>query len=97
MKGDVEKGTVGSAFEQFLKAQGDHEEDNEQAVKRALAFQRAEAMKAQGISKVEMVKRLTTSRSQLDSLLDPANVTVLLSVIFWATKLHGRGLRLELS
>jgi predicted XRE-type DNA-binding protein len=97
MSVDVEKGTVGSAFEDFLKAQGDYEEANEQAVKRVLAFQLAEAMKAQGISKVEMAKRLTTSRSQLDRLLDPTNATVSLSVLVRAAKVLGRGLRLELS
>ena len=57
----------------------------------------AEAMKAQGISKVEMARRLTTSRSQLDRLLDPTNASVSLSVLVRAAKVLGRGLRLELS
>jgi antitoxin HicB len=97
MTADVEKGSVGSAFEDFLKDQGDFEAANEQAVKRVLAFQLAEAMKSQGISKVEMARRLTTSRSQLDRLLDPDNAAVSLSVLARAAKVLGRGLRLELS
>jgi antitoxin HicB len=97
MTDDNEKGSVGSGFDDFLKAQGDYEEATEQAVKRVLAFQLAEAMKAQGISKVEMARRLTTSRSQLDRLLDPTNASVSLSVLVRAAKVLGRGLRLELS
>ncbi|WP_348771021.1 hypothetical protein [Pannonibacter phragmitetus] len=71
MTADVEQGKAGTLFEDFLKEEGIHEEATEQAVKRVLAFQLAEAMKAQKISKVEMARRLQTSRSQLDRLLDP--------------------------
>lgn len=97
MMSDMEQGTVGSGFDDFLAEQGMSDEANEQAVKRVLAFQLAEAMKAQGITKVEMAKRLTTSRSQLDRLLDPNNASVSLSVLVRAAKVLGRGLRLELS
>ncbi|MGQ0564496.1 MAG: helix-turn-helix domain-containing protein [Gemmobacter sp.] len=97
MSVDVEKGSVGSAFDDFLKEQGDLEEATEQAVKRVLAFQLAEAMKAQGISKVEMARRLLTSRSQLDRLLDPNNAAVSLSVLVRAARVLGRDLRLELT
>ena len=93
---DDEKGTVGSAFDDFLKQHGDYDATNEQAVKRVLAFQLAEAMQAQGITKVEMAKRLATSRSQLDRLLDPTNASVSLIVLVRAAKVLGRGLRLEL-
>jgi hypothetical protein len=53
MTTDIEKGRPGQAFEDFLMEQGSYEETTEQAVKRVLAFQLAEAMKSQGISKVE--------------------------------------------
>lgn len=94
---DVEKGRVGGAFEDFLKDQGTYEETAEQAVKRVLAFQLAEAMKVQGISKVEMAKRLSTSRSQLDRLLNPANDSVTLGMLSRAAVAVGRGLRVELT
>jgi hypothetical protein len=97
MTTDIEKGRPGQAFEDFLMEQGSYEETTEQAVKRVLAFQLAEAMKSQGITKVEMARRLKTSRSQLDRLLDPDHDGVTLGVLARAAKVVGRGLRLELT
>lgn len=54
----------------FPTGRGTYEETTERAVKRVLAHQLTEAMKAQKISKVEMARRLNTNRSQLDRLLD---------------------------
>lgn len=71
MTKNVEKGYPGQYFEDFLKEQGDFENTTEQAVKRVLAFQLSEEMKTQGVSKVEMARRLCTSRSQLSRVLDP--------------------------
>ena len=96
MNKEIEKGQPGQLFEDFLKEQGTYEETTEQAVKRVLAYQLAEAMKQQGISKVEMAKRLSTSRSQLDRLLDPKNERVTLNVLSRAAHAVGRSLRLEL-
>ena len=96
MTTDVEKGKAGALFEDFLKDQGTYEATTEQAVKRVLAFQLAQAMKEQNITKVEMAKRLETSRSQLDRLLDPQNDGVTLSVLSRAAQIVGRSLRLEL-
>ncbi|MFN3497631.1 MAG: helix-turn-helix domain-containing protein [Pannonibacter indicus] len=97
MTADVEQGKAGALFEDFLKEEGIHEEATEQAVKRVLAFQLAEAMKAQKISKVEMARRLQTSRSQLDRLLDPDNDSVTLAVLSRAARIVGREIRLELA
>ena len=97
MTNEVEKGRVGQSFDDFLKEQGTFEETTEVAVKRVLAFQLAEAMKSQGISKVEMAKRLETSRSQLDRLLDPDHDGVTLGILARAAKAVGRGIRLELT
>ena len=96
MNGDIEKGRPGQFFEDFLKEQGDYEETTEQAVKRVLAWQLSEAMKQQGISKVEMARRLSTSRSQLDRLLDPKNERVTLNLLSRAAQAVGRSLKLEL-
>ena len=96
MNDDTEKGRPGQFFEEFLKEQGNYEETTEQAVKRVLAYQLAEAMKQQGISKVEMARRLSTSRSQLDRLLDPKNEHVTLNVLSRAAQAVGRSLKLEL-
>lgn len=97
MTDEIEKGRAGQSFDDYLKDQGTFEETTEVAVKRVLAFQLAEAMKNQGISKVEMAKRLDTSRSQLDRLLDPEHDGVTLGILARAAKAVGRGIRLELT
>ena len=93
---DVEKGKAGALFSDFLKEQGTYNETTEQAVKRVIAYQLANAMQEKGISKVEMAKRLDTSRSQLDRLLDPDNDKVTLATLSRAAKVVGRQLTLEL-
>jgi transcriptional regulator with XRE-family HTH domain len=67
------------------------------AVKRVLAWQLEQAMKEQGLTKVEMAKRMKTSRAQLDRLLDPENDKVQLSTMQRAATAVGRKLRLELA
>jgi len=96
MTTDIETGKPGQLFEDFLAEQGTLESTTERAVKRVLAFQLVAEMKRQKISKVEMARRLETSRSQLDRLLDPDNETVTLATLARAAKAVGRTLRLEL-
>lgn len=96
MSNDIETGKAGQPFEDFLKEQGTLEGTTERAVKRVLAFQLAAEMETQKISKVEMARRLETSRSQLDRLLDPDNDTVSLATLARAARAVGRTLHLEL-
>jgi hypothetical protein len=53
-------------FDSFLKEEGIYESVQTTAVKRVLAMQLEEAMKQQRLSKVEMARRMKTSRAQLD-------------------------------
>lgn len=96
MTNETEPGKAGQLFEDFLREQGTYEQTTETAVKRVIAHQLAAAMRDQHISKVEMAKRLDTSRSQLDRLLDPDNDTVSLATLAKAARAVGRTLRLEL-
>ena len=96
MSQDIEHGKVGASFEDFLKEQGTYEETSERAVKRVLAFQLAEEMKAKGITKVKMAEMLDTSRSQLNRLLDPDAENVTLQSLANVARQLGRTLHLEL-
>lgn len=87
---------LGSSFESFLAAQGLADDANGHAIKRVLAWQIAEAMKAQGIGKAEMARRMKTSRAHLDRFLDPDNEKVQLDTARRAAAAVGRRLRLEL-
>ena len=96
MTDDIERGKAGPLFEDFLKEQGTYEEATEQAIKRVVAFQLKAAMKEQKITKVEMARRLETSRSQLDRLLDPDNDGVTLGILSRAAHAVGRTIKIEL-
>ena len=87
----------GSSFEDFLREEGIAEAVNAAAVKHVLAWQIEQEMKAQGISKNEMAKRMHTSRAYLDRFLDPKNDKVQLDTMQRAAAAVGRKLRLELA
>jgi len=86
----------GSTFDSFLEEEGILEEVEAVAVKRVIAWQLAEAMKAGKISKKAMAERMGTSRSQLDRLLDPENSAVHLQTIARAARAVGKRLRLDM-
>ncbi|HEX3881307.1 MAG TPA: helix-turn-helix transcriptional regulator [Stellaceae bacterium] len=88
---------IGSSFSDFLKEEGIYEEVTAHAIKRVLAFQIEQAMKEQGITKVEMARRMKTSRAQLDRLLDPENDKVQLDTVQRAAAAVGRKLHMELA
>lgn len=96
MTDDIERGTVGSSFDDFLEEQGTFEDTTAQAIKRVLAYQLAEAMKENRITKIEMARRLETSRSQLDRLLDPDQDGVTLGTLSRAAQVLGRKLSVDL-
>jgi antitoxin HicB len=65
---------TGSRFDDFLKEEGIFAEVQAKALKRALAEQLEESMHAAKLTKLDMAKKMATSRSQLDRVLDPSNV-----------------------
>ncbi|MGB7848404.1 MAG: hypothetical protein WBL63_22515 [Candidatus Acidiferrum sp.] len=80
----------GSSFDSFLDEEGIREEVETVAIKRVLVWQLGKAMKEQQKTKQAMAKRLRTSRSQLDRLLDPQNVSVTLDSIARAPRELGK-------
>ena len=80
----------GSSFDSFLDQEGIREEVEAVAIKRLLAWQLEQAMHEQQKTKQAMAKQLHTSRSQLDRLLDPLNVSVTLDTITRAARALGK-------
>jgi antitoxin HicB len=80
----------GSTFDSFLEEEGIREQVEAVAIKRVLAWQLEQAMHEQRKTKRSMAKQLHTSRSQLDRLLDPSNVSVTLDTITRAAKALGK-------
>lgn len=87
---------IGSSFDDFLKEEGLYNDVETTAIKRVLAWQLEQEMKAQKLTKIEMARRMRTSRAQLDRLLDPENEGVTLATLRRAASIVGRELRLEL-
>ena len=90
------KGSIGSDFDDFLKEEGVYAATQAVAIKRVLAWQIGQAMKDSHISKAEMARRMDTSRSQLDRLLDPDSDSVTLETLTRAARAVGRRVRVEL-
>ena len=87
---------LGQSFEDFLNEQGLLEEVDARAIKKVLAWQLTESMKAGSLTKIEMAQRMGTSRAQLDRVLNPDNQSVTLDTLLRAAQAVGRKLRLEL-
>lgn len=71
----------GSNLEDFLKEEEIFEECNAEAVKRVIAFQLESELKKQKMSKSQFAKRMNTSRSAVDRLLDPKRTCSLKSLV----------------
>ena len=87
---------IGSSLDAFLKEEGVLEETRAIALKDAVAWQVQQAMEKEKITKVEMAKRMRTSRAALDRLLMPGNASVTLQTLTRAAHAIGRDLRIEL-
>ena len=85
----------GSTFDSFLEEQNIKDETYSVATKRVLAWQIEQAMEAKNMTKKAMAASMSTSRTQLDRLLDPKNDRVQLDTIMKAAKVLGRRVRIE--
>ena len=90
------KRNIGSNFDDFLNEEGLLEDATAVAVKRYIAYQLTEKMDETNLSKAEMARRMETSRSALDRLLDPDNPSVTLQTLQSAVRALGGRLKIEL-
>lgn len=87
---------LGSSLDSLLLADGILEETTARAKRKVLAFQLAEAMREQHVSKSELARRMNTSRSQIDNLLDPEKNTFRIDTAEKAAAALGKALVVEL-
>ncbi len=88
---------LGGSFNDFLEEEGILEECTETAIKRVLAWQIEQEMKKNNLSKSAMARKMKTSRSSLDRILDPINESVTLHTLKKAAHAVGRTIKLELA
>ena len=87
---------TGSTLDSFLNEEGLLHAAEVVAMKRVLAWQLQQAMKAKRISKKEMARLLKNSRSQVDRILDPEYVGVSLESVSNMAQALGRRVEVQL-
>ena len=85
---------VGASRDQ--REEGVVEQIRTTALKEALTMQVQRAMDKQNITKVEMARRMGTSRAALNRFLDPGNASLTLQTLSRAARAVGHDLRIEL-
>jgi len=88
---------IGSRLDEFLEEDGLLAETEAVAIKRVIAWQIERLMTEEGLTKSEMARRMGTSRSALERLLDPSNPSVTLLTTERAAKALGKKVRVELA
>ncbi|MFC7333901.1 helix-turn-helix domain-containing protein [Rhodocista pekingensis] len=87
---------AGGSFEDFLDDLGIREEVYGAALKEVVAWQLDQARSGLGTSKAALARRMHTSRTQVDRVLDPANVAVSLETLDRAARALGKRLEIRL-
>ena len=81
-----------SSFDNFLKEDGLYEHTKAVAIKRVIAYQIEEEMRAQNITQTELAQRMNTSRAVVSRLLNPKNGSLTLSTLSSAVSALGKKL-----
>jgi antitoxin HicB len=87
---------IGSSVDDFFAEEGLLEEIEAIAIKRVIALELQDALDKTQMTKTELARRLETSRSQVDRILDPANESITLNTLIKAAALLGKRLHVSL-
>lgn len=93
----MSKKNVGSSFDDFLTEEAMLEEATAVALKRVIAWQISEEMKAQQLTKTELARRMHTSRAALNRLLDEEDPSLTLTTLASAASALGRKVNIQLT
>ncbi|MFM7293361.1 MAG: XRE family transcriptional regulator [Burkholderiales bacterium] len=88
---------IGSNFDDFLAEQALLEDVTATAMKRVIAWQIEQEMKAQKLSKTAMAAKMHTSRAALNRLLDATDTSLTLTTLASAAAALGKRVRVELA
>ena len=91
------KKNIGSNFDDFLKEEAMLEEVTAVAMKRVIAWQIAQEMKVQQLTKTALAKRMHTSRAALNRLLDENDSSLTLTTLASAAAALGKKVNLQLA
>jgi len=87
---------IGSSFDKFLAEDGQLDEATAVAVKRVIAWQIKQAMQAAGLNKSTLAKRMNTSRTVVDRILDSEDTGLTLDTMTRAATALGFRVKFDL-
>jgi hypothetical protein len=93
----MENKHIGSNFDDFLAEEALLEDATATAMKRVIAWQIEQEMKAQKLSKTAMATKMHTSRAALNRLLDATDTSLTLTTLASAAAALGKRVRVELA
>jgi antitoxin HicB len=88
---------IGSSFDDFLAEEAMLEKSTAVAIKRVIAWQIAEEMQAQHLTKTALAKKMHTSRAALNRLLDENDASLTLTTLASAAAALGKKIDLRLA
>ncbi|MCL4472313.1 MAG: XRE family transcriptional regulator [Sulfuricella sp.] len=87
---------IGSSLDDFLAEEAILEDVTAVAVKRVIAWQIGQEMKAQKLTKTALAVKMHTSRAALNRLLDESDTSLTLTTLAGAAAALGKRVRIEL-
>ena len=87
---------IGSSFDEFLAEDGQLDEATAVAVKRVIAWQIEQAMQAAGLNKSTLAKRMHTSRTVVNRILDSEDTGLTLDTMTRAATALGFRVKFDL-
>jgi predicted XRE-type DNA-binding protein len=94
---NVGKKHIGSSFDDFLAEEAMLEEATAVAIKRVIAWQIAQEMEIQHLTKTALAKKMRTSRAALNRLLDENDTSLTLTTLASAAAALGKKIDLHLA
>ena len=88
---------IGASFDSFLDEEGIREQVEDVAIKRVIAFQIKAEMEKQHLTKTELAKKMNTSRSSLNRLLDPEDEAITFKTLKKAANVLEKKLLIQLA
>jgi antitoxin HicB len=88
---------IGSRFDDFLSEEAMLEQVTAVAIKRVIAWQIAQEMQTQQLTKTALAKKMRTSRAALNRLLDENDASLTLTTLASAAAALGKKIDLRLA
>ena len=88
---------IGSSFDEFLAEEAILEEATATAMKRVIAWQIEQEMRAQHLTKTRLAAKMKTSRAALNRVLDETDTSLTLTTLASAATALGKNFKFELT